>query len=782
MEGRGNTVLISGEAGIGKTRLAFDLMTHAKTIGVSVLSGRAVPHNLTAYLIFVDAFEELFENGEDSPKPSRATRHDPSRELGILGWILGPKTSKEYREIELEPEPRRERLFESVAHLILKTSKKRPILIVLDDLQWADSSSLGLLHYLARNLASTRVLILGAYGTEDLEEDSESGSSFLDTLRLLREEELGEEITLKRLNSLESVQLIRASLQGEPPRGLAEALYRGTEGNPLFILEALKLLVMDGALARHNSKWSLEKPIESLRVPTRVQQLILRRLARLSPPEMRAMECASVIGDPFDSQVLVKILQIQKPELLRMLSDLEKKHRLIHYEEGKYHFDHSKIQEVLYQELGEELRCQYHSEVAEYLKDLYGDDSNAPEALIAYHYQEAGMSGEAQQHYLRAAEEAAHRSEFGTASHLIDRALEASREPIGSQLARVELVQCHIAMAREMWESARAHGAASREAYQKHGDALGEAQALNYLGKIEIRSPEGSDAAAEKYFNMALERSSLTANPEFTASLHTSLAHFYAYKIGDLGKAMNHLAAIEGQGEAIRDPHRRRAFLMVKGWTNLKLAGDFPNAESSFMEALSLSRRIHDEVSFASAKLGLTYSSYYQGNISEARRGFENFAADMIARAVKTDSDDFLGYAVESTCMAAECCMLGGDFEGFRKLIVSLENPKVLRGVEARFTIVLALRGIDQIAQQKREEGERNILEAVHLAEKEKDIERSSSIYFVCGVALHALGEEAEGAKSLKRVEELLASHSRRGILTNLQAREQLAFKALAQI
>ena len=415
IEGSGGTWFISGEAGVGKTRLAIELLNYAKSRNVKILYGRAVPHNLTPYLVFTDALEEMFAIERNDAGSTRLKKiknairrasPDIVGAIPIIGGIMkaGAATIKQYKEVEFEPIAKKEKLFDSVTHLIRNISTSQPILIILDDLQWADPSSLGLLHYLARNVRSARTLLVGIYRLEELEEGVEGKPTLVDTLSLMRREDLVEEMALDRLEQSEVKALLNALLHSDPPAELVGSIYSETEGNPLFVLETTRLLVEDQVLTRVDDVWRLSKPIEKIGIPRKVREVIIRRLAKLTAAEREVLDCASVAGDSFESAILEKVLPLDRTKLLRVLSTIERTYRLIHYDKGLYRFDHRLIQEVCYEGLNEELRGRYHLVVAETLETLYASDLEPYESTLAHHYIRAGVKDMALKHYLKAAE------------------------------------------------------------------------------------------------------------------------------------------------------------------------------------------------------------------------------------------------------------------------------------------------------------------------------------------------------------------------------------------
>ncbi len=883
-EGVGSTVLVYGEAGIGKTRLADELVKYAGK-SARVLYGRCVPHSLSPYLVFVDALEELFEiNPEDSRITRRRKIGETTRNLGIRGWISGPQkkgvssTDEEADEMfenlrimggimkaetgasRNYPEPgpgskaRRDLLFESVAELLLRCSRQKPILVILDDLHWADPSSLGLLHYLARNIATTRALILGTYRTEELGETHEGRATFLDTLRLMRREDLLVEVRLERLKPEEVAELLRAELRDHPSPELAKILHQETEGNPLFIIEVLRLLIQEHLLVREGASWRLNTPVEKVRVPEKVHEVISRRLDRLTPFERDVLECSSVLGDRFDSHLLEKILKVERARLVRTLSDLEKKYGLIHYSKGRYQFDHSKIREVLYQEIGEELRMNYHIETAENLAKGHEVEPDPPYSTIAYHYNTGGVGQKALDYYLKAAdaarkkfafeesilhlnealrilgdkaplemaqasedlgdlyditgnftkateswkraiplqEDGEHggtpeslarlyrkiasalqvRGELSSASTMVETGLLALGNASSPERAWLKMVSCQADMLLEKWEQASEDAKEALRIFQDLHVSLGEAQALQALGRIEADSPKGDPSAAEHSLTKALDLSRSVGDLELTGSVHTQLARLFAYQLGDIDKATKHIGAIEDLPGTLRDPHKRRALLMLKGWINVKVKGDFETSDANFREAIILGEKIQDPVTVAMAGYGLACIAYYQGKVAEARLGFTRFATDMKAYGLVT-------YAVESMCMAADCCLLEDDLDGFRQMIVALEDPELHRGVQARLVMVKALQGVD-LAMQGDAEGSREVFtKAFEFAGNESEIELESLAHIAYGVALRVLGQERPALEHLHQGASLLKTHRRDGILAMLPEREEQLTRTL---
>ncbi|MBI5000952.1 MAG: tetratricopeptide repeat protein [Euryarchaeota archaeon] len=292
-----------------------------------------------------------------------------------------------------DPKLKQENLFDNVLLGMQRASMERPLVLFLDDLQWADPTSLSLLHYLARNTRKDRALILGTYRPEDIVQSWDGKAHQLDTaMQNMSREGLLQGLELKRLERAGTESLIINALGAsrfEP--AFFEKIYRDTDGTPFFVLEVIKLLAEEGALKQDDGGiWKLAASIEKLDTPIRVYDVVKRRLDRLTKGQREILECASVVGEEFQSEVIGMAMEMNRLALLKNLSEIEKTHRLVHFLRDKYRFDHAKIKEVLYNGIGEELRKEYHRLIAETLAALHRDNLDEVVAELAHHYFTAG--------------------------------------------------------------------------------------------------------------------------------------------------------------------------------------------------------------------------------------------------------------------------------------------------------------------------------------------------------------------------------------------------------
>ncbi len=284
-----------------------------------------------------------------------------------------------------DPKIRQENLFDNILLGLKRISDEIPVILFVDDLQWADPSTLNLLHYLARNTTHDKIGIIGTYRHEDV---NQIQNGKVHPLRIwmqnLSREGLFEEI---RLNIENTKALIKRMLKNaEFNDEFYSKIYRETEGIPLYILETVKLMVEEGTISFENGIWKIRGRVENLGIPKKIYDVIRRRIDRLSEEDREIMEVASVVGEEFTADILSNVLDMRKIEFLKRINRIEKKHMLISSHNHTYRFVHEKIREVLYNDIIPELREEYHRMIAETMEDLHREDVEEYAGDIGYHY------------------------------------------------------------------------------------------------------------------------------------------------------------------------------------------------------------------------------------------------------------------------------------------------------------------------------------------------------------------------------------------------------------
>ena len=384
--GRGRVLLVVGEPGIGKTRTVEELGTYARMRGAQVLWGRC-------------------HEGEGAPpywpwvQIVRAYVHD--REPQALLSEMGPGAAdiaevvSEVRERlpglptppSLEPEQARFRLFDSIATFLRNASQQAPLVLVLDDLHWADKPTLLLLQLLAQELRGARVLLVGTY------RDVELGRKhpLADALASLARTEGSQRVLLRGLQEDDVGRFIAQAAHVEPPSGLVSAVFRETEGNPFFVSEVVRLLEADGRLQEpgESGAWSVS-------IPQGVREVIGRRLNRLSDACNEVLTLGSVVGRQFDLNALERFADLPADAVVAAVDEAVAA-RVVDEAAGalgRYSFSHALIRETLYDELSTGRRLQLHRRLGAILEERYAQNPEPHLAELARHFGEAAPGGD----------------------------------------------------------------------------------------------------------------------------------------------------------------------------------------------------------------------------------------------------------------------------------------------------------------------------------------------------------------------------------------------------
>jgi hypothetical protein len=322
-------------------------------------------------------------------------------EREIVSWLAGPKpAAKTARPEMLSPQAWKDQVFAAVSRTLQAIAAQVPVVLFLEDIHWADSASLALLHYIARAIHDSEgVLFLATFRSEELTSDSEGHPHPLaETLRMMRREELFTEIKLQSLNQDNVSKMAENMMGGTLQTELAEKLATESKGNPLFVVESLRMLHERKSLLQENNQWRLT--VDGLGIPSKIKDIILRRLACLKYAQRRILDAASVIGEEFDIELLSTVLGQDSLEVLETLNVVAHSTSLVRVEEDRYRFDHAQSRETLYEELAPPLKRGYHARIAEKLENTEG--AALPFSDLAHHFAKAGNKEKAVKYALAA--------------------------------------------------------------------------------------------------------------------------------------------------------------------------------------------------------------------------------------------------------------------------------------------------------------------------------------------------------------------------------------------
>lgn len=416
IEGKGKTVFVSGEAGSGKTRIAREFLNTAKRRGAAVMAGWCLSDAQVPFFPFIEAFNSYSyacAEKENLLQPQLAQvalgAGTPQidvgvEERGIPPWLTGSKaTEKPGKPPLLSPQAWKDHLFAVAAKTLQTIANQAPLVLFIEDLHWADSASLALLHYISRVVNDReRVLVLATFRSEELTADAEGHPHPLDeTLRLMGREELFIEVKLSSLNRALVSEMAENMIGGHLEQKFAERLASESRGSPLFVVESLRMLYERKSLIQENNEWRLA--VDELGIPKKIKDIILRRISCLKYAQRRVLDAASVIGEEFGVELLSTVLGQDSLEILETLNVLAHSTSLVCVEENHYRFDHARSRETLYEELSPPLKRGYHNRIGEKLEGI--QSFALPLSDLAYHFTQAGNREKSLKYALGAAKD-----------------------------------------------------------------------------------------------------------------------------------------------------------------------------------------------------------------------------------------------------------------------------------------------------------------------------------------------------------------------------------------
>jgi class 3 adenylate cyclase len=391
-EGARQVILISGEPGIGKTAIATDVAVAAHKRGMVVLYGRCEEDATVPYEPFVAALDHFI-----ALAPEAFLKHhtaDHGVELARIVPRMRARISGAPEPRSSDPTTQRYEMFEAVVGLFVAAARDTPLLVLLDDLHWAEHSTIQLLRHLVGQLGTAPVVLIGIYRGGELSD----GHPLAGLLAGLHRDHGVTRIELDGLDAPSVVALMEVLAGHEldsRSEQLAALIHRETLGNPFFIREYLRNLRETGELQLAKGRWSSDPAVV---LPTSVREVILRRVGRLGSYTLQVLGLGSIIGRQFDAELLLRALAADEDELAEAL-DGAVRARLLRELPGsqrQFEFPHALVEYTLYDNIGPARRRRGHHRVAVALEQLCGSQTDARAAELAYHFGKSASGADVQ--------------------------------------------------------------------------------------------------------------------------------------------------------------------------------------------------------------------------------------------------------------------------------------------------------------------------------------------------------------------------------------------------
>ena len=674
--GQQQIAVVSGEPGVGKTRLALEFVRSIAR-HATVLVGRCDREALVAYAPWLAILQRMIRT---TAAPALRRQLAGIEAAGELAEIVPEIRTRIHVSASgsAPPEGRRYRLFEAVSQLLASASQSAPILLVVDDVHWADQGSLLLLRHMIRCTREAAICIVLTH-RNDVPEWS---SAFRDLVESLRREHSPSRIPLHRLSDDDVREMIEEWTGRDSPPSLTRLVARHTEGNPLFVVEMLKHLDEIGA-PTGGEEWDAPITLEDVGLPEGIRQLIGRRLERLGPTTRRLLTIAAVMGREFRLSIIEGLVDGGEDAVLDAMDEALTA-GLVSEEPGapgNFSFTHTLIREALYTSITGARRVRLHHRIATALEQQ-SSRFEARVAELAYHFGQAAVYRSAEkalEYATRAGDHATATLAFESAAHWFDMALRALDvvEPAADASAR--RYELHVKRGRSFYTVG--HWAAAKNAFEAAIDLLGPAEEERRC-ELLVRLSEAAFwlmdvPAIRKFAGEAQALADRAGRDDLWADAQAWLA---SAMVSD-GRIV---VAIEMDQKALARAGGIRSFGLARTPLTLYWAGLGDEAVQRGMQAVENARAAGDPafLLYALQHLGLSLSG--AGRLDEALRTFDE------ARAFGR-SCGALPLLARATSMSVAPLLSLGDLDGAmaraleaRELAhrVAFEPPLVSAGID----------------------------------------------------------------------------------------------------
>jgi class 3 adenylate cyclase/tetratricopeptide (TPR) repeat protein len=620
--GSGQVVGIVGEAGVGKSRLFLELRRMLAQDGYPCLEGHCLHYGSSMpYVPLLDILRAYFDIGEGERE--FIIKKKMAEKVGLLdekfGSILPPLHDLFSMKVEdegylwLDPQKKRERIFEALRDLLIRQGQERPLVLAVDDLQWIDRTSNEFLNYFIGWLVSSHVMLVLLYRPEYVHQWG--SKSYYGQIRV------------EQLSNTASAELVRAILEeGEVVPELKELILSRSAGNPLFMEEITHTLLENGSIQKKDHQYVLSRKPSEIDVPDTIQGIIAARMDRLGDNLKRTMQVASVIGRDFAYRILLTITEMQEDlkSYLMNLQGLEFIYEKSLFPELEYMFKHNLIQEVAYNSLLLKRRKELHEKIGRAIEELYPDKLEEFYEALSYHYLRGENWEKAYQYLLASAMKAGTHYSLWEAFRLGREALQVlGRMPSSEANKRLAIdgrlllamVIMTLGYPEDSLEILQEGERLSREV----GDEKALARLHGYIGTY--RGMTGASQDGVRYLDGAFGIAEKAQDIELIGPIAFQLCFTYSH----LGFVLKVVEVATKVIAMLESAHREFEFLgygifnlysaLLASYGNaLAWMGDFKEGQAKCEEALSFAAKINDVGSIGIVEYWCAWTYMFQGD------------------------------------------------------------------------------------------------------------------------------------------------------------------------
>ncbi len=796
-EGEGQVVLLSGEAGIGKSRLVQMLKEYVARETHTRIENRCSSYTEnSAFYPIIDNLQRVFDlRKEDSPKEKVDKLEKTLEQYGfslqemvpLFASLLSLPLPESYPSLILTPQGQKQKTMEALLAWLLKESEMHPVLRIVEDLHWVDPSTLEYLSLLLEHVPRARIFALLTFRP-----DFNPPWSMRSHLT---------QITLNRL-ARKQVEVMVERVAGSKclPADVVQQIASKTDGVPLFVEELTKMVIESGLLRKEDGHYDLTAPLPRLAIPSTLQDSLMARLDRLATVKEVA-QLGATLGREFTYELLKTVSPLDEETLQRELAKLVEAEML--YQRGippnaRYFFKHALIQETAYESLLKSKRLKYHQKIAEALEHWFPETVETQPELLAHHYTEGGLMEKAIPLWQKAGQRAIERSANVEAISHLTKGLETLNTlPETRERSQQELtLQLTLSVPLTVTKGYAAPEVGrvftrARELCHQAGETTKHIPVLR--GLAQFYRVKGELQTARELANELLTLAKSFKNSSYLLEGHLALGEILFW-IGDLSMALDNVR----QGFNLYSPqeHRSHAFVYVQdpgmgccgyaAWT-LSLMGYADQAIKKNHEAMTLAKEQAHPYSLAIAHVFSSYIHQFRGESNLTKEH-----ADKLIE-ISTEQGFTQWLALGNIMRGWALVDQGVEGEGIEDMMGGIAARRA-RGSEVALTYFLALLADAYNKIGKEEEGITVLAEAIDIAHKNGERFYQAELYRLKGEQLLALSpdNQPEAESSFRKAIDIASHQSAKSLelravislcrLLQKQDKKEEARKTLAAI